>query len=62
MATTELSVTVKANISVSRETAETCLNLVSIYANDNGLVLVGEERDDGIIVWSFEKRSDEWEI
>lgn len=53
MARNELTVDVKANLSVDRRTAETCLRLVEIFCNDNGVDIVGHFAENGEVRFDF---------
>jgi len=48
MKANEITVEVKAKLEVSRSTAEACLKLVEVYANEHPEVMVmGERNEDG---------------
>ena len=52
----DLTIDVKAKLTVDRETAEGCLRMLEWYANDhNELVLMGDRDNDGKIHFYFER-------
>lgn len=53
---TELTVTINANLGVDRKTAETCLKIVELYINQNGLDVIGRTEPDGTVSFSFGER------
>lgn len=53
---TEITVDVKAKLSVDRKTAETCLRLLEIYVNENDVEIFGNRKEDGTVEFEFEKR------
>lgn len=54
MAKNEITVNVKANIEIDKDTAEVCLKMIQHYCNAKGMVLIGERRDDGTTELHFE--------
>lgn len=53
----EITIDVKANLNVDRRTAETCLKLVEIFCNQNGVDIVGHHGENGEITMEFECRT-----
>lgn len=53
----DITVEVKANMNVDKTTAETCLKLVELYINQNGVDLIGNTKIDGTIGLVFEERN-----
>ena len=53
----EITIDVKANLNVDRRTAETCLRLVEIFCNENGVNLIGHHDENGEITFEFECRN-----
>lgn len=51
----DITIDVKANLNVSRRTAEICLNLVEIFCNDKGLNIICHRDEDGNKTFEFEK-------
>lgn len=51
----EITVEVKANMTVDETTAEACLKLVELYINQNDVDLIGNTKIDGTIELNFEK-------
>ena len=49
-----LTVDVKANLTVDRRTADTCLRLVEIFCNDNNMRIIGHRVENGETEYSFE--------
>ena len=47
MAKNEPTIDVKANLNVDRRTAETCLRLVEIYCNQNGVTVIPNRNMNG---------------
>ena len=54
MAKNELTIDVKANLTVDRKTAETCLRLVEIFCNANSQQIIGHRTENGETEYSFE--------
>lgn len=54
MAKNEITVNVKANIEIDKDTAEVCLKMIQHYCNAKGIVIIGERRDDGTTEMHFE--------
>lgn len=52
----EVTIGVKAELTVDERTATACLSLVEIYCNQNGVNLVGERQDDGTVTFYFESK------
>lgn len=48
-----VTVEVKANITVDKATAETCLKLVEMYVNQNGTDILGHTKEDGSVSFEF---------
>lgn len=57
MASQELIVEIKAKLDVDRQTAETCLGMAALYANNNGMKILGERGEDGRVQYWFEDRT-----
>ena len=53
---TELTIEVKANMTVDRETAERCLKILEWYCNDNNVFPVADRDSDGVAHFKFERR------
>ena len=53
----ELTIDVKANLNIPRETAETCLKLVEIFCNDNGVLIRGHRNRGGYITFEYEEQN-----
>ena len=53
MKANEVTIEVKANLSISKETAETCLKLVEMYINQNSVCIIGNKMDDGTTKFEF---------
>ena len=53
----EITVDVKAKLSVDRKTAETCLRLLEIYVNENNVDIIGHRKEDGTQEFEFDKRT-----
>lgn len=53
---TELTIEVKANMTVDGETAERCLKILEWYCNDNNVFPVAYRDPDGIAHLKFERR------
>lgn len=51
----DITVEVKANMTVDETTAEACLKLVELYINQNDVDLIGNTKIDGTIELSFQK-------
>lgn len=52
----ELTVNVNCDLTVSKETAETCLKLVELFVNSHeGLDVYGERNDDGSVSLYFKE-------
>ena len=49
----EITVDVKAKLSVDRKTAETCLRLLEIYVNENNVEIIGHRKEDGTNKFEF---------
>ena len=56
MAKTDLTIDVHAKLSVDRKTADTCLRLVELFCNENGLNLIGHHSNTGELTLKFERR------
>ena len=54
MKASEITVDVKANLTVDRGTAEGCLKLVELYVNQTGKRIIGEREEDGTDSFHFE--------
>ena len=54
---TDITVDVKANLNVDRRTAETCLRLVEIFCNENGISVIGHRDEDHYTTFEFERKS-----
>lgn len=52
---TELTIDVKANMTVDRETAERCLKILEWYCNDNEVFLIADRDSDGVAHFKFER-------
>ena len=52
----DITIDVRANLNVTRRTAETCLRLVEIFCNDNRIGVRGHMGADGYTVFEFEDR------
>lgn len=52
----ELKIEVRAEVTVSKETAEACLKLVQIYCNTNKVKLIGKQLPSGQIEFYFLSR------
>lgn len=56
----ELTIKVKAKLEVSRSTAEACLKLVEVYANENpDIIVVANLNRDGTESFRFAERKTE---
>ena len=53
---TDLTIEVKANMTVDRETAERCLKILEWYCNDNKVFPIADRDSDGIAHFKFERR------
>ena len=53
----DITLEVKATLAIDRRTAETCLRLVEIYCNDNGVDISGHSGENGDITMEFECRT-----
>lgn len=52
----ELTVNVNCDLTVTKETAETCLKLVELFVNShNGLDVCGNRNDDGSVSFYFKE-------
>lgn len=51
----DVTVSINCNISVSRETAETCLKLVQSYVNETGVNVLCEKLQSGELRFNFEE-------
>lgn len=51
----EVTVEVKANMTVDEMTAESCLKLVELYINQNDVDLIGNAKVDGTIELYFQE-------
>ncbi|MDO4472405.1 MAG: hypothetical protein Q4C17_04495 [Bacillota bacterium] len=51
----DITVEVKANMTVDKTTAEACLKLVELYINQNDVDLIGNTKIDGTIELNFQK-------
>ena len=49
----DITIDVKANLTVDRRTAETCLRLVEIYVNANSVMIEGHRKEDGEYEFRF---------
>ena len=54
---TDITIDVKANLNVDRRTAETCLKLVEIFCNANGIDVIGHRNEDNCTTFEFERKS-----
>ena len=54
----EITVDVKAKLSVDRKTAETCLRLLEIYVNENNVDIIGHRKEDGTQEFEFDNRTE----
>ena len=52
----DITIDVRANLNVTRRTAETCLRLVEIFCNDKGIHVIAHRGKDGYTVFEFEDR------
>ena len=50
----DITIDVKANLTIDRKTAETCLRLVEIFCNDNSMRIIGHRVENGETEYSFE--------
>lgn len=53
----DITIDVKANLNVSRRTAETCLKLVEIFCNDKGVNVIAHHDEDGYTSFEFENKN-----
>lgn len=53
----DVTVEVKAKLEVDRRTAETCLRLVEVFCNENGVHIIGHRMENGEHEYSFEPES-----
>ena len=56
MAKTDLTIDVHAKLSVDRKTAETCLKLVEIFCNANGISVLGHRDENHYTTFEFETK------
>lgn len=49
----ELTITVNAKLDIDKQTAETCLKIVELYVNQNGLDIIGCQHNDGTVSFEF---------
>ncbi len=54
MKATDITVEVKAKMTVDRRTAESCLKLVEMYVNDTGKNVIVHKTDTGELEFSYE--------
>lgn len=52
--TKDLTLEVKAKLTVDRTTAEACLKMVELYVNSNSVNVVAEKSEDGELKFSYE--------
>ena len=50
----DLTVEVKAKISVDRRTAEACLKLVEMYINESGAMIIANKLENGEVALHYE--------
>ena len=50
----DITIDVKAKLVIDRRTAETCLRMVEIFCNENGINLIGHRSENGEITFEFE--------
>lgn len=53
----DMTVEVKAKLEVDRRTAETCLRLVEIFCNDNGVCIMCSHGMNGEVEYEFAHKS-----
>lgn len=51
----DITVEVKANMTVDKTTAEACLKLVELYIDQNDVDIIGNTKKDGTIELNFQK-------
>ena len=52
--TEDLTLEVKAKLTVDRATAEACLKMVELYVNSNGINLMGDRLENGELKFYYE--------
>ena len=50
----DLTLEVKAKLTVDRATAEACLKMVELYVNSNAVNLVGDKSENGEVQFRYE--------
>ena len=50
----DLTLEVKAKLTVDRATAEACLKMVELYVNSNPINLMGDKRENGEVQFYYE--------
>ena len=55
MKVSDMTVEVKAQLVIDKETAETCLKMVELYCNQTGSLIVANRGIDGTIWLNFEE-------
>lgn len=53
---TDITIDPKANLHVDRKTAETCLKLVEIFCNANGINVLGHRDENHYTTFEFETK------
>ncbi|MCD7724304.1 MAG: hypothetical protein LUI12_01905 [Clostridiales bacterium] len=51
----EIMIEMKAQLTVDRETAETCLKLVEMYTNQNPVLVMVQREETGKLKYTFEE-------
>ena len=52
--TEDLTLEVKAKLTVDRATAEACLKMVELYVNSNGINLMADKSENGEVQFYYE--------
>ena len=50
----DITIDVKTKLTIDRRTAETCLRMVEIFCNENGMNIIGHHGENGEITFEFE--------